>query len=152
MSRLLVLIALVLAALALVAAGCGDDDDDGDDATEQSATTGDGFSTEEDDEDAVGTLPDAEAKLAVRGAVPAIEVYATDNGGSYEGATVEALQAIDPTFNEDLVITIPMPQAYEIELTAESGVTYTVTKGEDGALVQPCDPPGEGLCPDSGEW
>ena len=151
MSRLLVLIALVLAALALVAAGCGDDDDDGGDETEQSATTGSGFSTEGDDEDA-SDIGDTDAKIAVRSAVPAIEVYATDHDGVYDGATVETLQGIEPTLPDDLELTFPSPASYEVSLPAESGVTYTASKNEDGAMVLTCEPAGEGLCDESGEW
>ena len=40
---------------------------------------------------------DASAKEAVRTAQTAIETYATDNGGSYAGATVADLRAVEPT-------------------------------------------------------
>lgn len=141
MNRLLVLIALVLAALALVAAGCGDDDDDGsdEDATEQSATTGGGFSAEN------GGVKGGLLNTAI-----ALEVYATDNNGDYSGATIEDLQDIEPTVPDGVEIETT-PTGYTLS-ASDDDVEYVMEKDESGATTQTCDPPGEGDCPDSGEW
>jgi hypothetical protein len=141
MSRLLPLLALVLAALALVAAGCGDDDDDGSDeeTTEQSATTGGGFSTE-----------GGGVKGGLLNASVALEVYATDNNGDYSGATIEDLQAIEPAVPDDVTVEAT-ETGYTLSATDED-VEYVLERDESGATTKTCDPPGEGDCPDSGEW
>jgi hypothetical protein len=140
-SRLSVLIALVLAALALVAAGCGDNDDDGSDeeTTEQSATTGGGFSTE-----------GGGVKGALLNTSIALEVYATDNNGNYSGATLEDLQDIEPAVPDDVTIETT-DTGYTVSAT-DDDVEYVLERDESGATTKTCDPPGEGDCPDSGEW
>src|SRR4051794_21971375 len=72
---------LALMALAL-AAGCGGDD--------ETASTGASGAT------GVSSAGDADAKGAAREAQVAMEVYATDNNGSYAGASPETLAKIDP--------------------------------------------------------
>src|ERR1051326_5433785 len=51
---------------------------------------------------------DAEAKEYAHTAQVAIETYATDNDGSYAGATPDLLEDIEPTLQSaDLAVTIP---------------------------------------------
>src|SRR6188508_886909 len=49
---------------------------------------------------------DADAKAGVRSAQTAMETYATDNNGSYAGATPALLQGIESTLN-DVTLTVP---------------------------------------------
>jgi type IV pilus assembly protein PilA len=66
-----------------------------------------------------GKAYDANAKAVVKSAQIAIETYATDNKGDYTGATVAALQAIEPTLN-----SAPLPVLSGLSTT---GYTITVT-------------------------
>ncbi len=105
---------------------------------------------------------DAKAKETVHTAQVAIETYATEKGGSYEGADNAKLHAIEPT--------LPAAQAgppeitiadegnegkpgYEITVKSESasGNTFSVINTE-GALEYPCTTAGNGGCPEGGEW
>jgi hypothetical protein len=129
---------LVAAALGLVA-GCGGEDNHDPGVSDSSSATS-------------PSADGAEAKAAVRTAVTAIETYATEHGGTYDGATVEALQQIVPDTPADLVVAIPSPQEYELSLTSESGITYVATKSPSGTLARTCAPVGEDDCPASGAW
>lgn len=131
--HLLVIAALALSVLLLGLAGCGDDDDDG------------GSSAGAD------PALDAEAKASVRTAQTALEVYATERAGDYSGATVEALRGIESTLPEDLEVSAE-PATYELTLVSETGTEFTVARDEAGVVSYTCDAPGEGGCPDSGEW
>src|SRR5215213_8964574 len=77
---------------------------------------------------------DADAKSAVRTAETAMETYATDNDGSYAGATSDptapyaggSLQAIEPTLGDvGARLTIPAVDAtsYTVQVESESGAT-----------------------------
>jgi hypothetical protein len=94
----------------------------------------------------------AETKAAVRTAVTALETYATEHAGTYDGATVETLQQIVPDTPAELVVTVPSPQEYSLSLTSESGITYVATKSPSGTLARTCAPVGEDDCPPSGTW
>jgi type IV pilus assembly protein PilA len=91
---------------------------------------------------------DAKAKEYAHSAQVAMETYSTDHNGSYEDADVSALVAIEPTLSS-ASITIPEATASSYELISESsnGHTFTVIN-EAGTLTFPCDPPGEGGCPE----
>jgi type IV pilus assembly protein PilA len=64
-----------------------------------------------------GKAYDANAKSVVKTAQIAMETYATDNNGTYVGATLAALQTIEPTLN-----SAPLPT-----LSGLSGTGYTIT-------------------------
>ena len=131
----LVLFALGLAVLALALAGCGDDDDGGDGG-------GGGGPAE---------AQDAEAKASARSMQTAMEVYATDNGGQYSGADIDALRQIEPTLPPNLEL-LALPASYELTVTSETDTEFTIARDEAGMVTQTCEPTGEGGCPDSGEW
>lgn len=99
---------------------------------------------------------DAQAKAAARTAQTAIETYATDNSGSYAGATPAELQAIEDTLvigaGEDNQITVPLAEedAYTVVSTSGTGTDFEITR-EGGVVTFSCAPE-EGGCPNEGDW
>ena len=96
---------------------------------------------------------DAEAKSGAKTAQTAIETYATDNNGSYVGATVANLTAIEPTLGE---YTLSLPVAptqttYSLRVTSSTGNTFDIVNNA-GALTFPCATAGDGGCPAGGSW
>jgi type IV pilus assembly protein PilA len=96
---------------------------------------------------------DANAKEAAHTSQVAMETYATDHGGSYVGATVALLQAIEPTVptgtavagKQSLVITgtggagLPALSAYRVTVTAATtGNTFSIDRS-GGVLSYPCN-------------
>jgi type IV pilus assembly protein PilA len=107
---------------------------------------------------------DAKAKETVHTTQVAIETFATEHNGSYEGATNLKLHEIEPTLpklaTEKPEITIVAKEigtekvpGYEITVKSESasGNTFTV-KNEKGTLTYSCKEPGNGGCPTGGNW
>ena len=127
--------AAVLVALAvMVPAGCGDDDDGG--------------SSGSSDRD---VALDAEAKAGARTAQTTVEVYATDNGGHYDGADVDTLRQIEPSLPDNIEL-LAQADTYEVTVTSDTGTDFTVERNSDGSITNSCDPPGAGGCPASGAW
>jgi type IV pilus assembly protein PilA len=93
---------------------------------------------------------DADAKSDVRAAQTAIETFATDNDGSYNGADVADLQAIEETVNGDIVAT-GTETGYTLVLESDAGQTFTITR-EGGAIDYTCVTGGDGGCPTTGNW
>jgi len=105
---------------------------------------------------------DAEAKSAVKTAQTAIETYATDNGGSYEDASVADLEAIEATLPDAvapaegaLTVVAAGEDSYEVAVDSErtgdnsfSIERVTVT----GDTLQSCSQPGEGGCSENSDW
>jgi type IV pilus assembly protein PilA len=105
---------------------------------------------------------DAKAKEYAHSAQVAMETYATDNSGSYAGATVTGLVAIEPTLSS---ADIEIPAAglgedeYEIVSTSDTDNTFSVVNTQ-GTLEFPCTVPtgsdSRGGCPgtgdDPGDW
>jgi type IV pilus assembly protein PilA len=101
---------------------------------------------------------DADAKAGVRTSQTAIESYATDNGGSYLGATAADLQAIESTLN-DVNLSEPSGLAddtYTIEVVAEDTENaFQITRNSDGTVDYTCDvgaPGKQAGCPTTGTW
>jgi type IV pilus assembly protein PilA len=101
---------------------------------------------------------DAKAKEYAHTAQVAMETFATDNDGSYEGATPAKLIAIEPTLssatfsNEKEAKFDPAPTETEYTITLEgSNVDQTFTVDNDGGtLTFPCTEAGTGGCPGEG--
>ncbi|UJA20286.1 type II secretion system protein [Thermoleophilia bacterium SCSIO 60948] len=98
---------------------------------------------------------DADAKEQVRTAQTAMETYATDNNGSYTGATKAKLVAIEPSlsdagtrFSEP---TVTDADTYEVTVEAETTATDFSIKNDAGTLTYTCTPAGGG-CPTGGDW
>jgi type IV pilus assembly protein PilA len=109
---------------------------------------------------------DAEAKSAVRTAQTAIETYATDNDGSYAGATSDptapyaagSLQAIEQSLGDvGARLTLPVAptsNTYTVQVESEVGATqlFRIARAADGTTTSTCDVDGTGGCPSNGQW
>jgi type IV pilus assembly protein PilA len=101
---------------------------------------------------------DADAKSGVRTAQTAIETYATDNGGSYVGATVAALRTIEPSLNDaDLQAPTNLSATdYTVTVNSSTGNVFNINRGV-GALLEgqtslTCTTAGQDGCPTGGNW
>jgi hypothetical protein len=104
------------------------------------------------DTEAAKTAQDADAKAGARTAQTALEVYATDMGGSYAGADAGQLQKIESTLPDNLEVLFVSGNSYSLRVVSESGVAYSIVRSPAGAINRQCDPPGEAGCPESGDW
>ncbi|HEY8467635.1 MAG TPA: type II secretion system protein [Solirubrobacterales bacterium] len=95
---------------------------------------------------------DADAKSAARTAQTAIETYATDNGGSYDGATVNALVNIEQTLTDRVINVSATDDSYTVTAESETGNTFSITRNSDGTTLLECETAGEAGCPSSGTW
>jgi len=102
---------------------------------------------------------DSDAKAMARTAQTAIETYATDNGGSYSGATPAILDGLEPTIDALATdvnqVTVPTATSNSYTVTAKSAAnggarTFTIGRTAGGAFTFTCTPVGGG-CP-SGGW
>lgn len=100
---------------------------------------------------------DSDAKAMARTAQTAIETYATDNGGSYAGATPAILQGLEPTIDTAGTnqVTVPAATSNSYTVTAKSAGsggtrTFTIGRTAGGAFTFTCTPVGGG-CP-AGGW
>ena len=104
---------------------------------------------------------DSSAKTLAQTAQTAIETYATENGGSYEGATKLKLREIEPSINTTStneaeltavtqtpsVTTGPTTNEYAVTVTAQTtGDKYTVWRKSGGEVVHECTSSSKG-CP-----
>jgi type IV pilus assembly protein PilA len=97
---------------------------------------------------------DSKAKENAHTAQVALETYATENGGSYEGATVAGLQAIEPTVKAEPTTTekegIKLAELgakkYKIQSFGSNGHEFAIINN-GGAMEYHCGSPGEGGCP-----
>ena len=101
---------------------------------------------------------DAEAKSAARTAQTAIETYATDHNGSYDGATASKLIALESTLNDvagRLAVT-ESDTGYVVTVTStNAGHTFSISRLADGTTSQTCTPnttDGDDGCPGGGNW
>jgi type IV pilus assembly protein PilA len=103
---------------------------------------------------------DAQAKSAARTAETAMETYATENGGSYEGATATKLHEIEPTLVDSATaanrITVSglAKDAFTVTSTAASGTGFSITRNAGGTVTFDCTAKaaGKGGCPKEGDW
>jgi type IV pilus assembly protein PilA len=105
---------------------------------------------------------DANAKETAHTAQVATETYATENGGSYEGVSEEALHNIEPTLPEEVATPAAGEQSVEVEETGGVGKAYKITVtsttgntfeivNEEGTMTYPCSEAEVGGCP-AGGW
>jgi hypothetical protein len=142
LGHLLIAGAVVLIAVAIVAVillGSGEGEDQPSPAAEAEALV-------------TRQREDSLAKVEAHGAQVAIETYATENGGSYAGATPDVLRAVEPRLPSSLEVTRADPGSYTLSVAAKNGDRFAMEREADGELFLTCDRPGEGGCPVSGEW
>ncbi len=97
---------------------------------------------------------DADAKAAVRTAQTALETYATDNGGSYAGASAQDLKDIEPALgNADLEEPTTAAKTYSVTVNSDvEGQSFTISRDSSGVLDSDCTEKGKGGCPSDGKW
>jgi type IV pilus assembly protein PilA len=99
---------------------------------------------------------DAAAETQVGTLQTAIKTYATEHSGSYAGATLATLQAIEPTLRDTATaVAKEVGSATATSFTIESeavgsGDVYKLENAE-GAITRSCSPLGRGDCK-SGSW
>jgi len=90
---------------------------------------------------------DAKAKEYAHSAQVAMETYSTDHGGSYAGAEVTDLEAIEPTLSSaTLTINEAGANTYKFTSTSSNGNEFWV-ENNAGTLSFECDTAGTGGCP-----
>jgi type IV pilus assembly protein PilA len=98
---------------------------------------------------------DASAKEAVRTAETAMETYATDNGGSYSGATAAKLKTIESTLNNANLADPTVPAAgtsYSVSVTSSTNNVFTINRAATGITSLTCTTTGTAGCPTNGTW
>ncbi|HEY8816813.1 MAG TPA: type II secretion system protein [Candidatus Dormibacteraeota bacterium] len=101
---------------------------------------------------------DAQAKAAARTAETSIETYATENGGSYVGATSAILHTIEPTLveetkgNNEIKVSGLAAKTFKVESVSATGVGFNIERQAAGTVKFDCTNHGKSGCPSSGEW
>jgi type IV pilus assembly protein PilA len=116
---------------------------------------------------------DSSAKEAVRTAETAMETFATDNGGSYAGATSDptapyaagSLQSIEQSLGDvgaNLTIPAQAADSYTVQVksSGNSGNLFQISRDANGVTTLRCGTgagvpptnPGKDGCPTSGDW
>ncbi len=125
------ILVVALVVLAIVASGDG-----GSDSTLSATLTG----------------GDPAAEAAVRTAQVAIETYATDQNGSYAGATPAKLAAIEPNLADAPVAIQASDSSYTLTIASDTGTQFVIARNGAGNTSYSCTPPGAGECPPTGDW
>ena len=96
---------------------------------------------------------DADAKSAARTAQTAIETYATDNQGSYAGATGPILVGIEETLSDGAIsVVAATDETYTVRATSDTGNTFDIQRTAAGLTNLNCATGGEAGCPTNGNW
>ena len=111
---------------------------------------------------------DADAKESVRTAQTAVETYATDNDGSYDGATPGDLQNIEGTLNDAPGLAVATPategtvpaggtddadNSYTVTVDSENTPNdFSITRHWDGTTELTCNDDANDGCPSGQEW
>jgi type IV pilus assembly protein PilA len=98
---------------------------------------------------------DASAKSYARNLQTAQETYFTDNN-AYSN-DIAQLRTLEPALNEAPGSTAPEARntpagGFTVRATSDSGVSYTITRSDTGAISRTCDRAGEGGCNSGGSW
>jgi type IV pilus assembly protein PilA len=101
---------------------------------------------------------DASSKALARTAAAAMEAYAHDNLGAYDGANGTKLNQINSEIPSSVVVATQAncspDYCYRITTpaNASTGNTFVLTKEGDGSLLSSCTTEGTGGCPTGGRW
>jgi type IV pilus assembly protein PilA len=98
---------------------------------------------------------DADSKSQARTAQTAIETYATDNQGSYAGATGPILEGIEETLTDSttpISVVAAAADTYTVRATSDTGNTFDIQRTATGATNLNCATGGEAGCPTGGNW
>jgi type IV pilus assembly protein PilA len=101
---------------------------------------------------------DSAAKTQVGTLQTTMETYAAENNGSFTGAELSKLQAIEPTLKDT---STAAAQAVTVETGGEGFTVESIAKGsgdtyklinKKGEIERKCSPTGKGGCTASGTW
>jgi len=98
---------------------------------------------------------DADAKASVRTAQTAMETYATDNQGSYVGATTGILEGIEPTLTDapnPVAVSGLATDEYTVSVLSAAGQTFNIIRNAGGTVDLTCTPVATDGCPTGGNW
>ncbi len=100
---------------------------------------------------------DAEAKTQVATAHTAIEIYATERNGKYQGANETTLAQIEPTLSDipagNLTVQVQGNSGkYTLTVLSATGNQFTIRRENNDSLTYSCASPNTGGCPASGTW
>jgi prepilin-type N-terminal cleavage/methylation domain-containing protein len=103
---------------------------------------------------------DSRSKAVARTAAAAMEAYANDNLGAYDGATASILHAIESSVPTNMEVTPyancsgPDNTCYVVNTPPNptSGNRFKLTKKLDGKLLSDCSSHSIGGCPSDGKW
>ena len=101
---------------------------------------------------------DAAAKTQVGTQQTTMETYAAENNGSFEGATLAKLQAIEPTLKDTStstaqpVVVEAGGEGFTVESTAKGSNDVYKLVNKKGEITRSCTPVGKGGCTASGTW
>jgi type IV pilus assembly protein PilA len=99
---------------------------------------------------------DAGAKAQIGTLQTAMETYSTEHNGSYAGAELAELEAIEPTLKNHIeaapAIAKAGPEEYELESTATSGGDKFKYLSKRTESSRSCEPAGHGGCTAAGTW
>ncbi len=104
-----------------------------------------------------GKAQDSSAKTQAASAQTAMETYATDHNGSYEGASVAELQAIEPTLNDKTTAELKEAtgtgsEEYTVKSEAVGSKNTFTIKMKKGTVERTCTTEKKGGCPTGGKW
>jgi type IV pilus assembly protein PilA len=97
---------------------------------------------------------DAKAKEYDHTAQVAIETYSTENNGTYTGATITKLKAIEPSLNSAPWVVAGFSAGedeYKITMEGSKASQKFWIENEEGTLTFGCETEGTGGCP-TGGW
>jgi type IV pilus assembly protein PilA len=101
---------------------------------------------------------DAAAKTQVGTLQTTMETYAAENNGSFTGATLTKLQAIEPTLKDKSTAEAKevTPEAggegFIVESEAKGSKDVYKLENKKGEIKRECTPVGKGGCSASGTW
>jgi type IV pilus assembly protein PilA len=104
---------------------------------------------------------DSQAKVYDRTAETAMETFATDNGGTYDGADAAALKGIESTLNGANISAVDVPagvaggatnKSYKVSVTSQTGNVFSITRLDNGTTSLTCTNAGTAGCPTGGNW
>jgi type IV pilus assembly protein PilA len=101
---------------------------------------------------------DADAKEAARTSQTAVETWATDHEGKYNGDGTQAptaadLKVIEPALNNANISNVTATaDSYSVTTTSDTGNTFTISRASTGILDSECTTHNKGGCPSDGNW
>lgn len=95
---------------------------------------------------------DALAKEQGHTALVAMETYATDHEGSYEGVTPGKLRNIEPSLPAGLEVTEAGYDYFSISIPSKGGNWFEIEREIGGELAFKCGETGHAGCPGNGRW